>query len=69
MICRNCGTEIADKAIVCFRCGTGTTDPVRKPAAIRRGRRRPGRLPLVLIAVLILLALLFFVFGHSAFGI
>lgn len=24
MTCRACGTEIADKAIVCFRCGTPT---------------------------------------------
>ena len=35
MQCRNCGTEIADKAIICFRCGQGTTDPVRKPVAVR----------------------------------
>jgi hypothetical protein len=69
MICRNCGTEIADKAIVCFRCGAGTTDPVRKPAAIRPGRRRLGRLPLVLIVLLILLAVLAYVLGHSTFGI
>ncbi len=69
MICRNCGTEIADKAIVCFRCGTGTTDPVRKPAAVRRGRRRGGRLPLVLIVLLILLALMAFLLRHTLFGI
>ena len=37
MQCRNCGTEIADKAIVCYRCGTATTEakfkapPARKP--------------------------------------
>lgn len=49
MICRNCGTEIADKAIVCYRCGTGTADPVRKPAEIRR-----RRLPLLVVAVLVL---------------
>jgi hypothetical protein len=55
MICRNCGTEIADKAIVCYRCGTATTDPVRKPAPIR-GRRR-GLLPLVALILLIALAL------------
>ena len=36
MQCRNCGTEIADKAIVCYRCGAATTDPVRKPAPIGR---------------------------------
>jgi hypothetical protein len=40
MHCRNCGTEIADKAIVCYRCGTATTDPVRRPAVIAP-RRRP----------------------------
>jgi hypothetical protein len=55
VICRNCGTEIADKAIVCFRCGTGTTDPVRKPAAIRP--RRGRILPLVALVLLVLLAL------------
>lgn len=55
MVCRQCGTEIADKAIVCFRCGTGTTDPVRKPAAIRP--RRGRILPLVALILLVLLAL------------
>jgi hypothetical protein len=55
MICRSCGTEIADKAIVCFRCGTGTTDPVRKPAAVRP--RRGRILPLVALILLVLLAL------------
>ena len=31
MQCRNCGTEIADKALICFRCGTATTEPTFKP--------------------------------------
>ena len=31
MICRNCGTEIADKALICYRCGTATTEPKFKP--------------------------------------
>ena len=51
MQCRNCGTEIADKAIICYRCGVGTTDPIRKPVPIQRGRRMPllaGVVPLVL---------------------
>jgi len=55
MICRQCGTEIADKAIVCYRCGTATTDPVRRPAPIRP--RRGGLLPLVALILLVLLAL------------
>ena len=55
MICGNCGTEIADKAIVCYRCGTGTTEPVRKPAAVRR--RRSPVLVLIVLAIALLLAL------------
>jgi hypothetical protein len=31
MQCRSCGTEIADKALICFRCGAATTEPIRKP--------------------------------------
>jgi hypothetical protein len=50
MTCRNCGTEIADKAIVCYRCGTATADPVRRPVEVRR-RRSPVVLFLILLAV------------------
>jgi protein-S-isoprenylcysteine O-methyltransferase Ste14 len=55
MICKNCGTEIADKAIICYRCGTATTDPVRKPAEIRT--RRGGLFSLVVMVLLVLLGL------------
>ena len=55
MQCRNCGTEIADKAIVCYRCGTATTDPVRTPAPLKR--RRNPIFSLALAALLVLLAL------------
>jgi uncharacterized membrane protein YoaK (UPF0700 family) len=55
MLCRNCGTEIADKAIVCFRCGAATTDPIRKPAEMRS--RRGWLLPLVALVLLVLAAL------------
>jgi hypothetical protein len=52
MICRHCGTEIADKAIICFRCGAGTTDPVRRPAAIRPRSRVREIVGLVLLVLL-----------------
>ena len=55
MLCRNCGTEIADKAIICYRCGAGTTDPVRKPVTIRR--RRSRLLPLITLVLMVLLGL------------
>lgn len=55
MRCRHCGTEIADKAIICFRCGAGTTDPVRKAVPIRT--RRSPLVPAVLVAILLLTGL------------
>ncbi len=54
MICRQCGTEIADKAIVCYRCGTPTADPVRRPPAAARKRRRGTPMIELMIAVLLL---------------
>ena len=41
MQCRNCGTEIADKALICYRCGTATTEAKYQPLRARpkRGRR------------------------------
>lgn len=53
MQCRHCGTEIADKAIICFRCGAATTDPVRRAAPIRK-RRSPIFSFVVLVALLLL---------------
>ena len=52
MQCRNCGTEIADKAIICYRCGHATTDPVRKSASVK-----PKRTSFVFLAVAALLLL------------
>lgn len=39
MICQSCGTEIADKAIVCYRCGAATTAPRRRRPAAPSVRR------------------------------
>jgi hypothetical protein len=61
--CRQCGTEIADKAIVCYRCGTATTDPIRRPAQIRP--RRGGLLSIVAFVVLLLLGLYLGMAGRS----
>lgn len=64
MICKHCGTEIADKAIVCYRCGTATTEAVRKPAPLPR---RSGKLgPLVGLVALVVLGLYLGEAGRSA---
>jgi hypothetical protein len=52
MLCQNCGTEIADKAIVCFRCGQATVAPLRKPAPPPSRRRSVAAfVALVLLAL------------------
>ncbi len=38
MQCTRCGTEIADKAIVCYKCGTPTADAAAPRPPARRGR-------------------------------
>lgn len=64
MVCKHCGTEIADKAIVCYRCGTATTEPVRKPAQLPR--RGGNVVPLVGLVLLVLLGLYLGEAGRSA---
>jgi hypothetical protein len=60
MLCKHCGTEIADKALICYRCGNATTEPRIKPPAEGSLFERPrrSRMPLVLLVVVIVLALL-----------
>ncbi|MEX2272996.1 MAG: hypothetical protein WD690_16095 [Vicinamibacterales bacterium] len=48
MRCRSCGTEIAEKALICFRCGAATTDPVRRPYV-----KKTPSLPLTLFGLLL----------------
>ena len=62
MKCRYCKTEIADKALICYRCGNATTEPRIKPPSegslFDRPRRSRGPLmTTVVILILVLLAL------------
>jgi len=57
MKCRNCGTEIADKALICYRCGTATTEAKYQPYLKPKGRRTSTIIYVVIaIALLVLLA-------------
>lgn len=51
MTCRQCGTEIAEKALICYRCGTATTEAKFKPAAIKRG---PASGTVIMLVILLL---------------
>ena len=50
MTCRKCGLEIADKAIVCYRCGTPTDVPAA-PARPATRARAPWALPVALLVL------------------
>ena len=55
MICRQCGTQIADKALICYRCGTATTEAKFQPVTRSRRRISPvaiGALIALLLAIL-----------------
>jgi hypothetical protein len=54
MTCRQCGTEIADKALICYRCGTATSAPRVKPPD--RTAARGGGLAAVLALVVLVVA-------------
>lgn len=57
MQCRNCGTEIADKALICYRCGTATTEAKFKPAVPQRSSSTSLIASVLLLAVCVLVAL------------
>ena len=59
MTCRQCGTEIADKAIVCYRCGTATTEPTFRASAVPRSRSAISLVTSVLAIVLLALSALY----------
>ena len=57
MQCRNCGTEIADKALICYRCGTATTEAKYQPYVAPKRRLGPTILvPALILLLLVLLA-------------
>ena len=60
MTCKHCGATIADKALICYRCGNATTEPRIKPpeegSLFERPRR--SRVPIVVIVILVVLVLL-----------
>src|SRR3954465_6475857 len=64
MRCRSCGTEIADKALICYKCGTATTDAKYQPYVAPR--RRPRTAVLVVAIVAALLVLLAWFLLHSS---
>ena len=60
MQCRNCGAEIADKALICYKCGTATTEAKYQPAPAGRSSSRAGAVATAIALALILLLAVYF---------
>lgn len=56
MICKQCGTEIADRALVCYRCGHATAEPRVTPA---QPGRPASRIPAAAALLVLVLGALF----------
>ena len=57
MKCKYCQTDIADKALICYRCGRSTTEPRIAPptsGSLFEHRRR-SRLPIIVIVIIVIL--------------
>ena len=50
MQCKNCQAKIDDKALICFRCGVATAEPVRRQVEVAPRRARQTK-PFLLGAV------------------
>ena len=53
MQCRNCAATIADKALICYKCGTATTEAKYQPAPLPSGPPRSGLIPTVIAIALL----------------
>jgi len=67
MQCRNCGAEIAAKALICYKCGTATTEAKYQPATLRTRSSRSGLL-LTVIALALLAAVVVYLERASSAG-
>ncbi len=63
MQCRNCGATIAEKALICYRCGTATTEAKYQPATPGRTSSSSRTLIATAIAIAVLVLLLYLWFG------
>jgi len=64
MLCRNCGIEIADKALICYRCGTSTVEAKYQPyVAPRRG---VSTIVIAVLAVALLVLLAYFLLNSGS---
>ncbi|MSO55991.1 MAG: hypothetical protein EXQ55_03585 [Acidobacteria bacterium] len=65
MKCRACETEIAEKALICFRCGAAVEEAVTQPAQVKQFWRPAAVYVVLAIVVLIAIAVVFVRLGSG----
>lgn len=65
MQCRKCGTEIADNALICYKCGTATAEAKYQPPAARSSSRAGLIATVIAIALIVVM---FVVMGRVSTG-
>jgi uncharacterized membrane protein YvbJ len=68
MQCRKCGTEIADKALICYRCGTPTAEAKYQPYVKPAGRSTSSSLYVVIAVVALVLLAWFLLHSTGTLG-
>ena len=63
MTCKHCGATIAEKALICYKCGNATVEARVAPVKLKR-KRRPTRAAVAAIVLLVLLLLLAWWLGY-----
>jgi hypothetical protein len=58
VICSQCGTEIADKALVCYRCGHSTAEAHERATGGASGPHRSSVFSAVALLILVVAGLL-----------
>lgn len=66
MNCKHCGTEIAAKALICYRCGRSTADEI--PRASSPPSRAGGRADWIKVLGAVILAVSALYMGQTTFG-
>jgi predicted nucleic acid-binding Zn ribbon protein len=65
MLCRNCSTEIADKALICYRCGIATTEAKYQPYVAPSRKRSFMLVWMVILVLLLVMAALFLLHSQA----
>jgi DNA-directed RNA polymerase subunit RPC12/RpoP len=67
--CSECGSQVADKAWTCWKCGAPVLSEEERPVATTPQRSKAAKANLAIAAILVLLGIGSWVVGNPAWGV